>query len=115
MKLERAMKWNLLLPGIVLIITAMSSPSIPAKNYVYLFGTPADPSAAMRTIVIRPDTKSVNVTEGDIVKFVVGDNTFAWKFDTALTVRNFELNEVAPPGMLDHPVRAYVATGPRSW
>jgi hypothetical protein len=109
------MKWKLLLPGIVLIITAMTSPSIPAKNYVHLYGTPAEPSTAMRTVVIHPDTRHVNVTEGDIVKFVVGDKMFAWKFDTALTVRNFELNEVAPPGMLDHPVRAYIAVGPRSW
>jgi hypothetical protein len=115
MKPERAMKWKLLFPTLVLIISAMTSPSITAKNYVYLYGTPADPSQALRTIVIGPGTRYVNVTEGDIIKFVSGDKSFAWKFDTALTVRDFNLNEVAPPGTLDHPVRAYIATGPRSW
>lgn len=108
------MKRNLLFPGVVLIISVMTSPSIPARNYIPLYGTPAEPSQATRTIVIRPNTKYVNVTEGDVVKFVAGDKTFAWKFDTALTVHDFELNEVAPPGTLDHPVRAYIAVGQRS-
>jgi hypothetical protein len=115
MKPERAMKWKLFFPTLALIISAMTSPPIAGKSYVYLYGTPADPSDALRTIVIRPDTRYVNVTEGDVIKFVSGDKTFAWKFDTALTVRDFDLNEVAPPGTLDHPVRAYIAVGPRSW
>ncbi|HTD02237.1 CzcE family metal-binding protein [Undibacterium sp.] len=77
-----------------------------------LLGDPAPVSAAIRTINIAPDTRSVNVTDGEIIKFTVGDKAFAWNFDGALTVDNFPLNQVAPPGLLDHPVQAYVAPDP---
>jgi hypothetical protein len=109
------MKCKLLIPTVALIMSAMTTPSSAASSYVRLYGTPAEPSSARRTIVIGPDTRYVNVTEGDIIKFVAGDQTFAWEFDTALTVRSFDLKEVAPPGTLDHTVTAYIAVGPRSW
>lgn len=80
---------------------------------IALLGDPAPPAAATKSIVIRPDTKWVNVTGGDIVKFVVEDKTFAWAFNVASNVDAFELNRVAPPGMLDHRVVAYVAPDPR--
>lgn len=109
------MKCRMAFSTFAIVTSVMTTPAIGAKSYVHLYGTPAQPVSTDRTIVIRPDTRYVNVTEGDVIRFVVGDKTFGWKFDTALTVRDFELNEVAPPGMLDHPVRAYIATGQRSW
>jgi hypothetical protein len=84
-----------------------------ANKYVDLLGQPAPVTAAQRTIVINPDTKYVNVEGGQIVKFVVGDKAFAWDFFVARTIGAFDLNAVAPPGMLDHPVRAYVSPDPR--
>ncbi|MEN3291408.1 MAG: hypothetical protein V7642_661 [Burkholderiales bacterium] len=108
------MKCKLLIPAVALIMSAMTTPS-SASSYVRLYGTPAEPTRALRTIVIGPDTRYVNVTEGDIIKFVAGDQAFGWEFDTALTVRSFDLKEVAPPGALDHTVTAYIAVGPRSW
>jgi photosystem II stability/assembly factor-like uncharacterized protein len=56
-----------------------SSNSVPA-NYL---GEPAWPFAATRTIVVEPGTRWVNVTGGDIVKFMAGGKTFAWNFDVA--------------------------------
>ncbi len=85
----------------------------PPERPIALLGDPAPPEAATQTIVITPDTKWVNVTGGDIVKFVVGDKSFAWTFNVARGVGMFELNRVAPPGMLDHRVEAYVAPDPR--
>jgi hypothetical protein len=109
------MKRKLLIPTVALILSAMTAISSASSSYVRLYGTPAEPPDARRTIVIGPDTRYVNVTEGDVIKFVAGDQTFAWKFDTALTVRSFDLKEVAPPGSLNHTVTAYIAVGPRSW
>lgn len=76
-------------------------------------GDPAPVNAATKTIAIRPDTRWVNVTGGDIVRFDAGGKSFAWVFNVARGVHSFELNRVAPPGMLDHPVTAYVAPDPR--
>ena len=83
--------------------------TIPA---VEMLGDPAPLSAATRTINIGPDTKWVNVTGGETVKFTIGDKAFAWNFDGALDLDSFPLNQVAPPDLLDHPVQAYVAPNP---
>lgn len=78
-----------------------------------LLGDPAPPSAATRTIVITPEMKWVNVTGGDIVNFIVGEKTFAWNFNVGKTISAFPLNQVAPPGILEREVMAYVAPDPR--
>jgi hypothetical protein len=83
------------------------------SSYVDLYGEPADPAAAQRTIVILPETRYVNVEGGQVVRFVTGDKEFAWNFFVAKSVSSFELNEVAPPGILAHTVRAYVSPDPR--
>ncbi len=69
-------------------------------------------SAASRVIVITPATRAVNVTGGEIVKFVAGPRSFAWNFNGSIFVNAFELNLAAPPGVLDHKVMAYVAPNP---
>jgi len=80
---------------------------------VGLLGDPAPPTAATQTIVITPGTKWVNVTGGDIVRFVVGDKSFGWAFNVGSGINSFDLRRVAPPGVLNHRVEAYVAPDPR--
>jgi hypothetical protein len=82
---------------------AMSS---SVKN-VMLMGDPASPKTAERTITINSDTKNINVAEGETIKFVIGEKTFAWHFDGPYS--SFKLNQVAPEGTLDHIVTAYVS------
>jgi hypothetical protein len=77
-----------------------------------LLGDPAPLSAATRTIVITPATGAVNVTGGEIVRFVAGDKAFAWNFDGSTSAAAFALNLTAPAGLLDHTVMAYVAPNP---
>ena len=77
-----------------------------------LLGSPAPPTAATRSIVVTPDTRWVNVTGGEIVRFVVADNTFTWNFNNSPTVSSFDLRQVAPAGLFDHQVEAYVAPNP---
>lgn len=87
---------------------------------VALYGDPAPVAAATRTIVITPQTRYVNVTGGDIARFVIGESAFAWNFDGPLEIHSFDLRAAAPPGMLDHSVIAYItqdlyrAGGPRN-
>lgn len=76
-------------------------------------GDPAPDVAATQTIEIRPDTKWVNVTGGDIVKFVVGGKSFAWAFNVGSGVSHFDLSRVAPSGVLDRPVFVYLAPDPK--
>jgi hypothetical protein len=54
----------------------------------------------------------VNVTGGEIVKFVADGKSFAWNFDAAEYLAPFDLNLIAPPGTLDHKVMVYVAPNP---
>ena len=93
------------------IVTA--APAFSAPRPITLYGDPAPVDAATRTIVIKPDTKWINVEGGEIIKFVVGDKTFAWNFFVGWTVTSFELNDVAPPGVLQQRVTAYVSPDPR--
>ena len=77
---------------------------------VALLGNPAPPDTATRTIAIHPTTRYVNVTGGEIVLFTVGDKSFAWNFSGRPS--SFDLSVVAPPGMLDRKVTAYIAPNP---
>lgn len=71
------------------------------------WGDPAPVTAGTRTIEITPDTHYVNVVNGDVVRFVDGGKTFAWDFN-GFCGYQFDLARVAPQGMLDHSVIAYV-------
>lgn len=82
----------------------------PALSFL---GDPAPDAAATQTIEIRPDTKWVNVTGGEIVKFVVDGKSFSWAFNVGTGVSRFDLSRVAPPGVLSRPVFVYLAPDPR--
>ncbi|MDB5916063.1 MAG: CzcE family metal-binding protein [Massilia sp.] len=86
--------------------------SMAAMQRLDLLGDPAPPTAAGRTIAITPDTKFVNVQGGEVVRFDVGGKSFAWSFNGSVAVTSFDLARVAPSGMLDHTVTAYVSPNP---
>jgi hypothetical protein len=77
-----------------------------------LYGNLAPPATAVRTVVIAPDTRLVNVKDYETVKFLVGDKSFAWRFDPAPRLDQLYLNWIAPPNVLDHPVWIIVTTDP---
>lgn len=105
------MKRNLLLPTVCGLALSLAA-AVQAATRLELLGDPAPARAATRTIVIAPDTRWVNVTGGEIVKFVAGGHEFVWNFNGPDTINSFRLNQVAPQGALDHPVQAYVAPNP---
>jgi Heavy-metal resistance protein CzcE len=75
-------------------------------------------SGAMRTIPIYANTKYVNVTAHETVKFVVNGNAFAINFSGssattfAFVPSVFDLAQLAPAGVLGHKVTVYVAPDP---
>lgn len=88
----------------------------PFDNPTSLIGVPVGELAALsqtqRTITITPDTRFVNVTSGETVRFVAGTQSFAWSFQTSTTITTFDLNRIAPPGLLNRPIPVYVARNP---
>jgi len=112
MRNEFAMKTmltTLAAPMLALLCCACSTP--PGMSEAHLWGDPVPTTAGTRTIEIRPDTRYVNVTEGDVIRFVDGDKSFAWAFDGSCGYQ-FDLARVAPSGVLDHSVIAYVDPDP---
>lgn len=101
---------------------AVSAPAFAAHPTVSPnLGTPvhngiADRTVAKsadRTIVLDADTKWVNVTGGETIRFVAGGKSFSWLFDTYSASPVFELNQIAPAGMLDdRSIKVYVAADP---
>ena len=87
------------------------TPSSPIGEVVPLSG-------AVRTIPISAKTKYVNVTAHETVKFEANGSTFAIKFNGssattfAFVPSQFDLNQLAPAGVLDHKVTVFIAPDP---
>jgi len=82
--------------------------SATAQNAPDLFrGGPANVAQAQRTIVIDPNTRWVNVTQGETIRFVAGGSEFAWRFDGRGS-RSFDLQQAAPAGALQRPVMVHI-------
>jgi hypothetical protein len=96
----------------MLLCTACVLPA-NQKPRIDLWGDPTTPAAATRTLVIRDDVGYVNVTGGEVIKFVVGDTAFAWNFNSSQDIPPFDLRHIAPPDVLiNHQVLVYVAPNP---
>lgn len=66
-------------------------------------------AAANRTFVITGDTKQVNVTHYEAVRFVSNGREFTWRFDGVAQPGAFDLMRIAPAGFLDHSVTVYLS------
>jgi hypothetical protein len=84
----------------------------PVQPRIDLLGMPVIDQAAARTITITPDTRWVNVTAGDTIRFATGSQTFAWSFQSSPNIAMFDLNQIAPPGALGRRVPVYITPNP---
>ena len=81
-----------------------------------LLGSPAAADGPVNKVVkIDADTRWVNVTHNDIVKFIVrsgsgAEQSFAWHFDTSAFA--VDLNKIAQAGVIGHPLYVYIAPDP---
>jgi hypothetical protein len=98
---------------LIFALSATTLPALAARNNTDLYGDPASISAATREILIDPNTTHVNVKQGEIIKFVADDKTFAWSFDVGPTVRSFDLRDILPEEVLNQPVTVYIEPDPR--
>jgi Heavy-metal resistance protein CzcE len=98
--------------AVTLLLSVAAMPAIAATSRTELLGDAATPSVATKTIMINANTKYVNITGGDTVLFKVGDKMFAWQFDGRVSKIN--LSDIAPAGVLDHNVTAYVSNDPQN-
>lgn len=96
-----------------ILLVAVLTGCAAHASYADFYGIAAEPAAAIRTIEITPDTRYVNVEGGETVRFVSGDKEFAWHFLVASAISSFRLDRVAPAGILDQPVEAFVSPDPR--
>jgi hypothetical protein len=85
---------------------AAASATAVAAPAADLLGSPAQSSTAQRTVNIDRGTGWVNVREGETIGFVSNGQEFAWTFQGP--VNSFDLDTIAPQGMIDHSVRIHV-------
>jgi hypothetical protein len=90
------------------ILCATAMPSVAGTGRIDLLGSPAPATVADYTVHIAPETRYVNVKLGDTVKFVAGGKEFTWSFDSE-NVWAVDLAQIAPAGMLERGVIAYVS------
>jgi hypothetical protein len=106
---------KLLLP----VLTAMTLASagtaaLAAAQPADFRGSAAPAQAAVdQVIVITDATRHVNVTGGATVRFVIGGRSFSWNFQNGSAhVLPFDLQLIAPQGLLTHRVTTYVSDNP---
>lgn len=95
------------LAALVAASTCVAVNAAPSPRFI---GELTPVAYAERTVVIGPETRWVDVTQGERVKFLVNGRAFAVAFDGV--PENVNLQRIAPDGMLDHRVVAYVAVNP---
>lgn len=94
--------------------TLAAGAAAAADQPASFLGNPAPAQAAVdQVIVVKDGTRFVNVTGGQTVRFVVGDKSFTWTFENGTAhVVPFDLEKIAPQGVLSHRVTTYVADNP---
>jgi Cu/Ag efflux protein CusF len=74
------------------------------------FGSPAA-RAAGRVIDVTPQTRYINVTQGEVVTLRMGEQTLNWQVGTYPNVNSFPLSRIAPEAAAGK-VTVYVAADP---
>lgn len=92
----------------LLVVGAMVLPAHAADMPEFMLGSAIDATQGRRTIEIGPDTRWVNVTHRESVRFVINGQSFGWRFDGP-GARAVDLQRIAPAGLLNRPLTVYVA------
>lgn len=103
------------LTGLVLVSTLFAGAVQAADPHdAAWYGVAAPDHTAQRKIEIKPDTRWVNVTNGETVTFVADGQRFTFHFQTYPTTQVVDLATLAPSGVNIKPVRVYVAESPEN-
>jgi opacity protein-like surface antigen len=112
---EKVMKATTLFAALALAATAAATsaqamPTVRVGAAAYGMQAPLD--AASRTIVLDDDARYVNVNDGETVRFVHGDRSFAWTFNTVQRDGVAALDKIAPQGFGVDGATVYIAPNP---
>jgi plastocyanin len=86
---------------------ASAESAVPSASATYGDMVPAN--ATRREIAVKPDTKWVNVRDGDTVRFVADGRSFTWHFATYPNTTHLDLAAIAPQDFPSGKVVVYVA------
>lgn len=108
------MKTKLLLPLLTAMTLGLAGTALAAVQPSDLRGKAVSDSTPVdQVIVITDATRHLNVTGGSTVRFVVGERSFSWNFQNGSAhVVPFDLQQIAPSGLLTHRVVVYVSDNP---
>jgi hypothetical protein len=95
--------------GLASIVQAAGASAAGLTGTSADFGVPVPTAVADRQIDVGTSTKSVNVTDGESVKFNVNGQSFTWHFDTFQQGTVVDLSKIAPPDAGVQGVQVYVA------
>jgi heavy-metal resistance protein CzcE len=101
------MKLTLLIPAVASIALSVASLSAFALSDAERYGEAASSATAMRTIVVGPNTRWVNVTRREIVKLVVNGQELVWHFNGMLS--SFKLGAIYSRDAVAQKVTVYIA------
>ncbi|MEH6434730.1 CzcE family metal-binding protein [Massilia sp. DD77] len=87
--------------------TAQARPLPPG-----IYGAPASAGAAERVIDVTPQTRYLNVHNGETVTIRVGGASFTWHVDTFPHIGAFPLSLIAPAGIDAGGATVYVSANP---
>jgi len=73
------------------------------------YGVAVSSGTPDKRIVITPTTRSVNVTDGQTVEFVIGERSYLWNFQTYSNVNSLPLQDIIPSAPA---VQVYVSRNP---
>lgn len=92
----------------LLAVTLLGSAATFADIGANANGTPVSDGAKItRQETITPQTKSLNASHGEVVRFILADGKqFSWKFNGA-SGNYVNLSDIAPKGSVNQDVRIY--------
>jgi hypothetical protein len=102
-------KGNLRIVTVLLAMAVAGSSMAKNMGEYASFGNQTQTAAEGRKIVVNPLTKWVNVTNGEIVTFQVGDQHFTYHVQTNSSTQSFALQAIAPANVVSQAVTVYVA------
>lgn len=107
------MKATTTLAAALVLTCASAAQAMPTVRVgAAAYGMPAPAAAANRTIVLDDHARYVNVNDGETVRFVHGDHSFAWTFNTVQRDGVAALDKIAPQDFGVDGAKVYIAPNP---
>jgi hypothetical protein len=95
----------------ILLLAAVfaTAANAASRDDAVAYGQPVSSNSADRVIELTPQTRFVNVTNGETVTFEKDGQRFTWHVDTYNNVAEFALVKISPNTMNINGVEVYVA------